>query len=358
MANIFKIFQPSDVKNMKTLLYEGISITGSIVSGTYSELNVKNYGHGMFQKVYDYPYLSSSANAIFDITMGLAPDSTLSGSSATHIQMSKKLNIYSSMAQTLMGHDATGNILQFDQDGNIIAGGTKMKEVLFLTFSRLLVKDEIKKGTLRLTMYQDGPGTSQGAQNAVTVGDYGAASAYRVNSPAGEYGILYTSSATPNSDSGVGLVFYQAGVAVLTGSFFTDCTHVDAESWDEEYNFWNNSGVSGTISALMSGTTIQNVANGLRNRIRSIEFSNTVELHSTVYFCHLNANEFNYSSNPTYVSDGKIVVKESANDVPRTYITGVGLYSADGELLCVGKVSEPLAKDSSTSQTLRARCDF
>ena len=68
MATSFKNFLNNDVTSTRTLLHEAIPITGSIVSGTYNEgntlneTNVKNFSHGLFQSVYDYPYLSSSAN--------------------------------------------------------------------------------------------------------------------------------------------------------------------------------------------------------------------------------------------------------------------------------------------------------
>ena len=77
MANIFKSLDPTtDKTTTRTLLHEAIPLTGSIVSGTYgnatsNEENIKNFAHGMFQSVYDYPYLSSSANHIFDVTVGL-----------------------------------------------------------------------------------------------------------------------------------------------------------------------------------------------------------------------------------------------------------------------------------------------
>ena len=76
----------------RTLLHEAIPLTGTIVSGTYGTNNIKNYTHGMFQSVYDYPYLSSSANHIFDVTLGFSSGSTLS--SSTTSQQAKKQNIY------------------------------------------------------------------------------------------------------------------------------------------------------------------------------------------------------------------------------------------------------------------------
>ena len=66
MASSFKTIDPKDIVSTRNLLHEAIPITGTIVSGTYGENNIKNYTHGMFQSVYDYPFLSSSANHIID----------------------------------------------------------------------------------------------------------------------------------------------------------------------------------------------------------------------------------------------------------------------------------------------------
>ena len=78
-----------------TDLNEVIPVTGTIVSGTYSDLNIKNYAHEMFQSVYDYPYLSSSANHIFDITVGYSANSALSGSTGVVQESKKKVTVMS-----------------------------------------------------------------------------------------------------------------------------------------------------------------------------------------------------------------------------------------------------------------------
>ena len=350
MTSTFKVFTPNDTTTIKQLAHESIPLSGSIVSGTYNDNNIKSYSHGMFQSVFDYPFLSSSANGVFDITCGYASGSSLSAS--TNTQNSKKQRIYNQMAQVLMGYDVTGSIQQFDQDGNLAAGGTKLKECYFLNFARLLNKDEIKKGSFRATLFQRGPGNPGGATNEVIVGDYGAANDFRVNSPAGEYGLLLTSS-TSTTTAAVGLLYYQAGVAVITGSFFFD------SSWtSEEENFYANGSDSGSVDTILSGSTIGVNATAIRNRIKNLSWNNTTEINSKLYFCRIAHNEFNYSSNPTYVSGSKIVVKNRATDAPVSYITGVGLYSPDNELLAVAKVSEPLKNDSSEDSTIRVRLDY
>jgi hypothetical protein len=106
MASIYKFLNDNDVVSTKTLLHEAIPLTGTIVSGTYSDNNIKNYSHGMFQSVYDYPYLSSSANHIFDITVGYHATSGLS--SSANSQNAKKINMYNQLAQICFGYDANG----------------------------------------------------------------------------------------------------------------------------------------------------------------------------------------------------------------------------------------------------------
>lgn len=333
MATIYKNLNNNDMVSTRTLLHEAIPITGTIVSGTYGTANIKNYAHGRFQSVYDYPVLSSSANHIFDLTVGLAPNSSLSGAGV--VDLTKKIQTYNQMAQLLVGHDLTGSILPFDEDGNLIGGGVKLKEVVFINFSRLLTKDEIKKGSFQILLGTGSSGTPQAV--SASLEDAGAQNDYRVNSPAGEYGIIYQNGTTPR-----GLVFYQAGIAVLTASVFSTNTFIGA----------NNIGPS------LQSSSIEAICDALRNRWMNCSFNNTTELNSTIYFCRINHNEFNYSSNPTYLSESQIRVKETSLDAPVSYITTVGLYSSANELLAVAKLSEPLKKDPTNEMILRVRLDY
>ena len=112
------------------------------------------------------------------------------------------------------------------------------------------------------------------------------------------------------------------------------------------------------MSGSLTGSSIENACNGFRNRLKNIQFNNTTELNSTVYFCRAHHNEFNYSTNPTYLSSSKLRVKNVASDSPVSYVTTVGLYSADNELLATAKLSEPLKKDPTNELTLRVRLDY
>ena len=343
MATTFKtLVLDKDIAITRTLLNEAIPLTGSIVSGTYADNNIKNYAHGMFQSVYDYPYLSSSANHIFDLTVGYSIEN-----SGSYTQNAKKMNIYNQMAQVLVGYDENGNIRKFDRDGSFSDTTDALNECVFINFSRLLGKDELKKESFVISFADGGTPVAPDFTSLKTISDYGAQTDYRTNSPAGDYGILYTGSAPHAAGSGVGLLYYQAGIAVLTASVFSGEFGAPDATYD-----------TASVDAVLTGSEISSSCDGIRNRWYDCDFNNTTELNSSIYFCRAATNEFNYSSNPTYLNESQIRVKEKSTDTPTAYITTIGLYSDDNELLAVAKVSEPLKKDPTNELTLRVRLDY
>jgi hypothetical protein len=359
--------KPTDKTTQKIALGEAIPITGSLVSGTLDDLNIKNFGHQMFQSVYDYPYLSSSANHVFDITCGVKSGAYDSAAplGASVDQNQKKHAIYSQMSQMLVGFDATASQIPFRPTASYEETKDPITGPMFLNFSRLLTKDEIQKGSFRLqfgTGAFTGPagfGTFDGPPGdaIITIGDFGATSSYNdTNSPVGEYAVLRSGSA---DGVPVGTIYYQAGVVVLdvsqslfiskaSGSFISQSA-IATPHWDYD-------------KSVQSGT-IQQMADALRQRIYNIEFNNTTELHSTIYFCRANHHQYNYSSNPTYLSASQIRVKGSgqaakATNMPHSYITTVGLYGPDGACLATAKPSEPLHKTPNNELTVRVRLDY
>ena len=212
----------------------------------------------------------------------------------------------------------------------------------------------------------------------IKITDTSGSNSFKTNSPAGEYGILFVTSSTSgtlntdlehNQGLPCGLLYYQAGIAVLSSSLFK--VHASGGLLGNELYGWGgnlapNTGGKVTMSSAsnfnidedLQGNSISGTADDLRNRLQDIYFANTTELNSTIYFCRANASDFNYSSNPTYLSKSQIRVKETREDSPVSYITTVGLYGANNELLAVAKLSEPLKKTPANEFTLRVRLDY
>jgi len=269
----------------------------------------------------------------------------------------------------LVGYDETGAIRKFDADGDL-TGGTKMDACIFINFARLLGKDEIKKGSFNMTLLTGvcPPQRNRMDPNAtISINDTGSVTDYRVNSPAGEYGILNVNRAGADVlIQKAGLIYYQAGVAVITSSLFRggfpfgssaphDFINQFGPPGSASYNFTSH---SASVNTMLSASSISGAADGFRNVLQTLSFNNTTELNSTIYFCRAAHNEYNYSSNPTYLNSSKLVVKNKTSDMPVSYVTSVGLYSADNELLAVAKLSEPLKKTPTNELTLRVRLDY
>ena len=335
VINYESLDSDTDVTTTRTLLHEAIPLTGTIVSGTYGtypdEENIKNYTHGMFQTVYDYPYLSSSANHILDITACYAGNSGLS--SSTNTQNAKKINQYTLFAQTLM------------------------EEVFVVNFSRLLTKDQIKKGSFSLTLgtssYGSPFGKSRGGNaHGIILSDASASTDGTGTTTVlgGDMGLLYSD----NNNQVSGAIFYQAGIAVITASAFYTLAEASLPKFHYEDTTvgWQN------VSETLTGSSITGACDALRHRIGNISFNNTTEINSKIYFCRVPHNKYNYSSNPTYVSGSKIRVKNVPTDNPVAYITTVGLYNESNELLATAKLSEPLRKDPTNDITIRVRLDY
>ena len=363
----------TDTTTTKTILHEVIPLTGTIISGTYNDENIKNFTHGMFQSVYDYPFLSSSANHIFDLTTAFDESSPLSGA-VPHTQQAKRINIYNQFSQILLGYkDGTSTVEIFESDLDVTedTAGRLMKEVFIVPFSRLTTKDQIKKGTFSMKLGTGSflnPFSNNNADSILMLQDL-SASDQGGTSPhvGGDYGLLFASSGSMTIDNGtangaasdkaVGVLFYQAGIAVISSSVFNKSMVPDD---DFLVAVGGTAALSQSFSQALTGSSISASCDGLRNRIADISFNNSTEINSTIYFCRMPVNKFNYSSNPTYVDSttGQIKVKNVASDLPIAYVASIGLYNTRNELLAVAKLSEPLKKTPQNELTIRVRLDY
>ena len=87
---------------------------------------------------------------------------------------------------------------------------------------------------------------------------------------------------------------------------------------------------------------------------------NSQETISSDYiFIRARNAEFNYSENPSFISGstGEIVFNQFINN-PQTFLTTIGLYNDNMELLAVAKMSRPLLKDFTKEALVRVKLDF
>ena len=382
MAQSYKQITDNDRVSIRTPLYETQSLTSSAISQS-SEQNLLSGSSNMFVSFYDAATTSTSANLMFDMTIGRST-STTTGSATTVADFTKEKNIYQQMSKILFGTQTDGSIYKLDLDfDDNVSNDYELHNSIFINFARGKVKDEIRKGSFALTMSVSGTAGSAGA-DYIYMADVSGTTNYKSDSPVGEYGALYvvgTSPATNVTASSInpiqGLVFYQAGCVVLSPYIFA-ISSSNAVPSSTNTNISSNkygiltSSLGSTVLTSSAGTpetqnigyyfssgSITGSVEAIMKQIDKVSFQSTTEINSTVYFCRVFNNEFNYSANPTYLSSSEVVVKGGDPlNLPVSYITTVGLYSDDNQLLAVAKLSEPIKKTPENELILRTRLDF
>ena len=102
----------------------------------------------------------------------------------------------------------------------------------------------------------------------------------------------------------------------------------------------------------------------IKNSNKNMAVRKSEFVPSTNYFIRVKNKEFNYSNNPTFVSDGTdgqtkgTIIYPTLISNPRTYITTIGLYDSNNELLAVGKISRPTQKSFDNELLIKCRIDF
>ena len=81
-------------------------------------------------------------------------------------------------------------------------------------------------------------------------------------------------------------------------------------------------------------------------------------LTSNYVFVRARNSEFNYSTNPSNITGSGELLHDIMIDSPQVYITTVGLYNDNNDLLGVAKLSTPLLKDFTKEALIRIKLDY
>lgn len=90
-------------------------------------------------------------------------------------------------------------------------------------------------------------------------------------------------------------------------------------------------------------------------------FNSTITIYETQYKCTIRQNEFNFSQNPTLISGSSnsgIVYDFATGSYFDPYVTTVGLYNNNKELLAVAKLAQPLPLSSVTDMNILINLDI
>ena len=90
----------------------------------------------------------------------------------------------------------------------------------------------------------------------------------------------------------------------------------------------------------------------------SFKLQSEETISSNFVFVRVRNSEFNYSTNPSNITSSGELRHNVMINTPQAYITTVGLYNDDNDLLGVAKLSRPLLKDFTKEALVRIKLDY
>jgi hypothetical protein len=130
-----------------------------------------------------------------------------------------------------------------------------------------------------------------------------------------------------------------------------------------------SNGISGSIgygagvygSGVYGLSSINYISTFITSSNITCSFESTIILYESQYKCTLRENEFNFSQNPTIVSgsaNSGIIYDFATGSYFSPYVTTVGLYNNNYELIAVGKLAQPLPTSAVTDTTILVNLDL
>lgn len=249
-----------------------------------------------------------------------------------------------------------------------IGNGNKNTDSIFvLSIARNRLKDKIDPGNWELVI-----SSSNGNPPIHLVDDSNSNTSYTIG-PAGRVfnivsGTIYNLNNVQyynNMPSTYyGLVYPDMGIFVLDTDILVASASMSINLNTDISTIESATSASVNIMTLfkaMSGSVAYNLLNSTDVGRFSGSFAarNEETVTSTHYFIRIKNSEYNYSNNPTFTTGslGDLRYMDFI-DNPNVYITTVGLYNDNNELLAVAKLSRPLLKNFDIESLIRVRLDF
>lgn len=167
-------------------------------------------------------------------------------------------------------------------------------------------------------------------------------------------GTLYVDGVTPFYN--YGNVIYEHGIITLTNSASY------AAGGDGGAVTLSGYGISqygtGTYGEVGDSIVAPDIDSFLGNNEISIEFSSSYTILETQYKTTIKENEFNFSLNPSLINgDEGDVYGFVTSSYFSPYVTTVGLYNDNQELMAIGKLSQPLPTSRTTDTNIFINID-
>ena len=323
--------------------------------------SVQDAASGVYYKeIYrDNPQLTASAEPQFALAFG-----------HYHGSGSAPVSQYASAGKTPTKaiYSQYANLLLPPGDEQFTVNGVNETSSIFINANRNRYKERIDPGnwtiTISSSVFNAGHGgasqpggritlTDDSSISSATLGDYGAL--YKVVT--GSIGITNGAGSVIASPDQYGWFYPDMGVIMISPRTL---------QWDiDDTNYCWCPGAGGNVGSTNINPNLNDIVGFFTGSTKAHQPSasfaarGSERVFATHYFCRLKNAEYNFSNNPTFTtgSQGQFAHPSMYKD-PKVYITTVGLYNDNNELLATAKLSKPLLKSFTREALIRVKLEF
>ena len=270
-----------------------------------------------------------------------------------HLNGSGSSDINSAVADitpTRITYGQYRSLIYNDENSSFNFGGVTSKDFFALNIARSRFKESIKPGSLALKLSGSSGGlttltlTDDSITNGSVTNFIGSNRYYTLIS--GSTGTAATSLA--GISGSYGLLFPDLGVILLNPLALS----LSSGNGGIGLSIDTGNGTSGNPNL----ASMYKVINGSAAKSFTLQSQETVS--SRYFFTRVKNNEFNYTTNPSVINDSGSLLYDTLIDNPQTYMTTVGMYNDNNELVAVAKLSRPLIKDFTKEALIRVKLDY
>lgn len=340
----YKRFDKEDVvvsaESVTTPVWSGNATTLS--SFFTSSTQIGGTSADYYYDVYQTASTDTSARVQFSIAYG---DKQGSGSLPYNSSVAGK-----SPSSTIYGQYR--NLVLGTEEEDFTFGNTTADHFYVISIDRARYKEKLMPGSLTLKLNKSGSGehlsltdnsklittttfTDAGRVYELVTGSLGALSSGKKNDNG------YT-----DGSGSYGKLLPDIGVIILNGKA------LDATS------------TAGGLNLDISRSADAPSSTNLGKLYNALDFSGSFRIQSeetvtsNFVFVRARNSEFNYSTNPSLITGSGELRHNVMINTPQAFVTSVGLYNDNNDLLAVAKLSRPLLKDFTKESLIRIKLDY
>ena len=214
-------------------------------------------------------------------------------------------------------------------------------DIFVINVNRSRYKQNLKPGTLNLKLsgsngefsLTDDSITKTGSAVITNIGR-------QFNIVSGSNGVMQGSVLAQTDSGSYGLFYPDAGILLFNAAAVS-----------------HSVGISVNRSSEVDGKNNESFYNAI-SRSGHFILDSEEKITSQYYFTRIKNQEYNYTTNSSFIETDGTLSFSSMNDNPRTYITTIGLYNDANELVAVAKMSQPLSKDFTKEALIKVKLDY